>query len=99
MIMLKGNTIVLLSDRTVYWWTESESQPLYKQKICQLKMNEESKLNSILDLKGSQQKIVGLFYNMFCCFRPSFDCDNTACQNQCKRHPCERRTVYEKTHV
>ena len=40
-------------DGTVYWWTESESQPLYRQKICQLKVNEETKQRSILDLKGT----------------------------------------------
>lgn len=41
-----------ITNGEVYWWTESESQPLYKQKICELKMNEETNTRSILDLKG-----------------------------------------------
>ena len=43
-----------VTNGEVFWWTESESQPLYKQKICQLKMNEETNTRSILDLKGEQ---------------------------------------------
>lgn len=41
-----------LSDGLVYWWTESESQPIYRQQICQLKINEETKFRNVLDLKG-----------------------------------------------
>ena len=39
-----------ISDRQVYWWTESESQPLYKQEICRLAPGEDGE-ESILDLK------------------------------------------------
>ena len=41
-----------VSDGLVYWWTESESQPIYRQQICELKMNEETKFKNVLDLRG-----------------------------------------------
>ena len=42
-----------ITDGVVYWWTESESQPLYKQQICKLKNNDATKFATILDLKGN----------------------------------------------
>jgi len=43
-----------ICDGKVYWWTESESQPLYRQEICDLRINPDTKLRSILDLKGNK---------------------------------------------
>ena len=40
-----------ISDGCVSWWTESESQPLYKQEICQLDKGVEGR-NSVLNLKA-----------------------------------------------
>merc|ERR1719225_1473249 len=40
-----------ITDGIVYWWTESESQPIYRQQICELKMNEETKFRNVLDLR------------------------------------------------
>ena len=73
---------LLFLDATVYWWTESESQPLYRQKICQLKVNEETKQRSILDLKGTIIYEGGkCVFDFVSCSRSSFDCDNSTCQN------------------
>ena len=72
-----------ITDGHVHWWTESESQPLYKQRICQLKMNEDTQVRSILDLKGKIISHCSPFDHQICVCRSSSHCDNSTCQNQC----------------
>ena len=47
-----------ISDSKVYWWTESESQPLYKQHICSLRPGPGSLMPDTLDLKDLHLTVI-----------------------------------------
>lgn len=47
-----------IKDGEVFWWTESEAEPLYKQQVCSLKCLQESGRRSTLDLKDLHLTVI-----------------------------------------